>query len=160
MIPIDSCQFGCLLARIARRVTSCGQFNHRFWIRRLLVYTIFFTRPLPHLPRCVLKKKGIFYLFPSFLRFSARFPSPFFSSGWGMSRPFSEPRPVGVSVRFSPVCGSVLGVRTPIFVRAENSTACAVSASAPVVSGGGLVHSAGVNCHYHSDPATPGFLQV
>ncbi len=41
------------------------------------------------------------------------------------------------------------------FVRVENSTACAVSASIPVVSGGGLVNGTGVNCPLVQLPTVP-----
>ncbi len=119
-------------------------------------HAIFFTRPLPRPPKCVLKKKGNFLPFFFLSSILARgFPHPFFLSGWGTLHPLSEPRVSGFPhVRFS------VGCPHPNFVRAKNSTACVVSASASVVSGGDFVHDAGVNCHYQSDPAIASSPQV
>ncbi len=75
LIPVDSGRFDRLLAR---GVTNCGQFNHRFYLRRLLSYTIFFTRPLPRPPKCVFKKKKNFVFSIFFFRFGARFSVFFF----------------------------------------------------------------------------------
>ncbi len=94
-----------------------------------------------HVPQSVSSKKHLFFFF----RFGVRFSAPSFRPV-GVRRVRHPSRALLVRVSGFPYVLFCVGCPHTDFVRAENSTACVVSVSAPVVSGGGKVHGAGVNC--------------
>ncbi len=135
-IPVDLGRFGRLLARIARKVTNCGQFNHRIQLRRLLSYAIFFMRPLPHPLSVSSKKEKEFHFFLFFLFWREVFCA-FLSHSVGVRQVCHPSRALSARVSSFPRMWFCVGCSHPDFVRAENSTTCVVSASSLVVSGGG-----------------------
>ncbi len=89
----------------------------------------FSSRVFFRVPQSVSSKKK--NLFSPFFRFGARFSAPSFRLV-GVCHVFRPSHALSVRVSGFPRVRFCVGYPHPDFVRVENSTACAVSASAPV----------------------------
>ncbi len=131
-IPVNAGRPGRFCTHIARRRLNLNQFNYHLYDRRFFrardILRVPLPRPLAHFK----KRKKVNIIFESFYRaltLGARVSRLYCAPGLGYvvsgTRAAPRWRECSPRMRFSPQ-----------FVSMENFTACVVSASAPVVSGG------------------------